>query len=87
MIDVPKKIVTAEDGTPVAVQIAYEDWKRVQDVLQSLPSTDVPASDEEETFEEALTNSRGTWTGEDGLEYQRRLRSEWDRQESSSNSP
>lgn len=76
MIDVPKKIVRAEDETPVAVQIEYKDWKRIEAKLQALSSTEV---DEGTAFEDALNASRGTWTAGDGLEYQRRLRSEWDR--------
>jgi len=31
-------------------------------------------------FEQALERSRGTWTEGDGLEYQIRLRAEWDRE-------
>ena len=37
MFDVPKKILRAEDGTPVAVQIEYDDWKRIEEKLQTLP--------------------------------------------------
>lgn len=77
MLDVPKKIVRAEDGTPVAVQIDYDDWKRVEEKLRTLP--DSAEGSEETEFERALNVSRGTWTAGDGLEYQRRLRAEWDR--------
>lgn len=84
MLDVPKKIVRAEDGTPVAVQIEYDDWKRVEEKLRVL-SPDSSAEDNEETaFERALNASRGTWTAGDGLEYQRRLRAEWDRSDDGS---
>ena len=78
MIDVPKKIVRAEDGTPVAVQIEYDDWKRVEEKLRTL-SPDSAEEDTKTAFENALDASRGTWTAGDGLEYQRRLRAEWDR--------
>jgi hypothetical protein len=80
MIDVPKKIVRTEDETPVAVQIEYEDWKRIEAKLQAL-LPDSTEADEDTEFEDALNASRGTWTAGDGLEYQRRLRSEWDRSE------
>jgi len=78
MIDVPKKIVRSEDGTPVAVQIAYDDWKRVEEKLRTL-SPDSAEENKKTAFENALDASRGTWTAGDGLEYQRRLRAEWDR--------
>lgn len=78
MIDVPKKIVRAEDGTPVAVQIEYDDWKRIEKKLLTL-SPNSEEDSEETAFENALNASRGTWTAGDGLEYQRRLRAEWDR--------
>jgi hypothetical protein len=75
MLSVSKKIVTDEAGTPVAVQIDYEDWKEIEKVLQKQPSA--PA-DEDDGFEQALAASRNTWTAGDGLEYQRRIRSEWE---------
>ena len=35
MIDVDKHLVTDEDGTPVAVQIRYEDWLRLEAYLSA----------------------------------------------------
>ena len=75
MIDVPMKIVRSEDGTPVAVQIEYDDWKRVEEKLRTL-SLDSAEENKKTAFENALDASRGTWTAGDGLEYQRRLRAE-----------
>ena len=75
MLSVSKKIVTDEAGTPVAVQIDYEDWKEIETMLQEQPSA---PTDEGDGFEQALAASRNTWTAGDGLEYQRRLRSEWE---------
>jgi len=77
MLSVSKKIVTDEAGTPVAVQIDYEDWQEIETMLQGQPSA--PA-DEDDGFEQALAASRNTWTAGDGLEYQRRLRSDWENQ-------
>jgi hypothetical protein len=83
MLDVPKKIVRAEDGTPIAVQIEYNAWKRIEEKLRTLPP-DSGEDREETAFENALDASRGTWTAGDGLEYQRRLRAEWDRSDNPS---
>ena len=38
----------------------------------------------ETAFERVLNASQGTWTAGDGLEYQRRLRAEWDRSDNPS---
>lgn len=74
MIDISKKIVTDEEGTPVAVQIDYADWERIEEQLQS-------SSEETESssrFESTLDRTRGLWTAEEGLTYQRKIRSEWE---------
>ena len=39
-------------------------------------------TERQESFEDLLAATAGTWTQGDGLEYQRRLRAEWDREES-----
>jgi hypothetical protein len=39
--------------------------------------------EEQETFEQLLEATRGTWRGGDGLLYQREIRREWDEQISS----
>jgi len=36
--------------------------------------------EERPSFREILERSRGTWNLGDGLEYQRRIRAEWDRE-------
>ena len=69
MYDVPKKIVTDENMHPVAVQIEYSDWLRIEKVLGSQtiasPATDL-----------SRHSGRLNWPV-DGLEYQRKARSEW----------
>lgn len=37
-------------------------------------------SERRESFEDLLDATAGTWTQGDGLEYQRRIRAEWDRE-------
>ena len=66
MFDVPKKILRAEDGIPVAVQIEYDDWKRIEEKLQTLPP-DSAEDNDETAFERVLNASQGTWTAGDGL--------------------
>ena len=65
------RLVTDEQMRPVAVQIAYEDWIEIERALTQPPE---PSGD----FEALLERSRGIWTKGDGLEYQQRLREEWD---------
>lgn len=72
MID--KKILTDEDSRPVAVQIAYEDWLEIERRLQLQEKGETNPN----SFAELLEKTRGAWKGEDGLEYQMRLRGEWD---------
>ena len=55
MFDVPKKILRAEGGTPVAVQIEYDDWKRIEEKLQTLPPDS--AEDNDETAFERVLNA------------------------------
>ena len=73
MLDVSKKIVTDEEGTPVAVQIDYADWERIEEQLRSGPD------DPESSFESTLNMTRDIWPAGDGLAYQRKIRSEWGR--------
>jgi hypothetical protein len=90
MIDVDTTLITDEDGRPVAVQVPYEDWKRVEAQLSSSddaheeddspPShSEEPSSQDERSLRELAEAARPYWEGGDGLEFQRRLRSEWNR--------
>jgi len=70
MLNVHKRIVTDETNRPVAVQIDYEDWCRIEQAL-NLRSADKPPTD------------LGRHIGKlhwpiDGLKYQQQVRSEWD---------
>ena len=71
MLSVRKRIVTDEANRPVAVQIDYEDWCRIEQALR-LSGGDAPVGD--------LSRFAGVldW-GEDGVAYQRRVREEWSR--------
>lgn len=77
MRDIRKKIVTDEHGKPLAVQIDYADWLEIERQLEASQEREV--SPEEDAFERALEETRGLWKEGDGLEFQRRLRAEWDR--------
>ncbi|MBW4442662.1 MAG: hypothetical protein KME10_15785 [Plectolyngbya sp. WJT66-NPBG17] len=70
MLHLKKKIVTDELMCPVAVLIDYEDWEKVEQILenyQTEKSTDL------NRFAGVLRRD-----GEDPLEFQQRIRSEWD---------
>lgn len=69
MRTIRKRIVTDENSRPVAVQIDYEDWLEIERLL-GLQSEKKKPTD--------LSRYRGIWKGVDGLEYQRRIREEWD---------
>lgn len=77
MDTIKKKIVTDENSRPVAVQIDYEDWLEIERLLEEMRK-----AEESETgksrFKELLEKTRGTWKRGDGLEYQVRIRQEWD---------
>ena len=82
-MNIHKKIVTDEDHRPVAVQIDYDDWLRIERALDlETPDTEEMSdtSAERDSDLGALLNaSKGIWEGGDGLEYQRRIRAEWTR--------
>lgn len=71
-----KHILTDEQQRPIAVQIPYEQWLEVEKKLGE------PASKESAAFpseaEKVLRRTAGTWKLGDGLDYQRRIRAEWD---------
>ncbi len=71
-----KKIVTDEDSRPVAVQIDYEDWLEIERLLEVSGAERPEAGGSK--YRELLEKTRGGWKGGDGLEYQIRIREEWD---------
>ena len=72
MIAIRKKIVTDEDHKPIEVVISYEDWLEIERLLK-LEKPELRWVD--------LSQFAGTITiTEDPLEFQRRIRAEWDRE-------
>ncbi|MBA2775342.1 MAG: hypothetical protein H0U31_01275 [Chloroflexia bacterium] len=72
MIAIRKKIVTDEDHNPVEVVINYDDWLEIERLLGLQPGKKLLTD---------LSAFRGVITmTEDALEYQRRIRAEWDRE-------
>jgi len=69
-----KRIVTDEDSRPIAVQIDYEDWLEIERLLESRETEEA----EESRYQELLERTSGSWKSGDGLEYQIRIREEWD---------
>lgn len=70
-----KKIVTDEESRPVAVQIDYEDWLEIE---RALGSREKESGPDKSSYEGLLEKTSGSWAGGDGLEYQIRIREEWD---------
>jgi hypothetical protein len=69
MLEIRKKLVTDENLRPVAVQIDYADWLRIERAL-GVETNDTVATD--------LAPYSGTLKlTEEPLEYQHRVRSEW----------
>lgn len=73
---IQKKIVMDEDRNPIAVQIDYEDWLKIERLLKMREEEKLGAG--RGRFRELLEKTRGSWKGGDGLEYQIRIREEWD---------
>lgn len=69
MMRVTKHIVTDENQRPVAVQIEYADWLKIEEALQLVPQRQARTD---------VSKFVGTLRWDiDGVEYQRRLREEW----------
>lgn len=71
MLTVRKKFITNEDHQPVEVVISYEDWLEIERLLDIQPAQ--PRRVDLSRFAGAITIT------EDPLEYQQRVRDEWDR--------
>ncbi|MCC7291137.1 MAG: hypothetical protein IT449_03630 [Phycisphaerales bacterium] len=67
MLNIRKQIVTDESNRPVAVQIGYEDWCRIEELLDSGESCQAEGGDDSRL----IGSVQG---GEDAVHYQRRVR-------------
>lgn len=70
MLFVKKQIVTDEAMRPVAVLIDYQDWQKIEKILENYPS---PAKEEFDIAKYAGVIK----LGKDPLEYQKEIRNEW----------
>ena len=70
VLEIRKKIITDENMQPLAVQIDYSDWVKIERALDQSPNGKGPTD---------LSRHVGrlVWPI-DGLEYQRQVRGEWD---------
>ncbi|MEG4506247.1 hypothetical protein QUA81_21620 [Microcoleus sp. F6_B4] len=71
MLPVRKKLVTDEAMRPVAVLIDYEDWQKIEQLLETL------------IIQKKEKSNLAKYAGvikltQDPLEYQRQIREEWD---------
>lgn len=73
METIKPKLVTDAERRPVAVQLDYDDWLRIEPILRERGYVgETPSL-------EALADAvRPHWRGGDGLEFQTRLREEWE---------
>ncbi|BAZ27540.1 hypothetical protein NIES4073_84630 [Kalymmatonema gypsitolerans NIES-4073] len=70
MLPVNKKIVTDEAMRPVAVLIDYQDWQRIEQILEAYQAK------QKEEFN--LNKYAGVIkVTQDSLEYQQQIRDEW----------
>jgi hypothetical protein len=67
MLPINKKIVTDEAMRPVAVLIDYQDWQRIEEILQTYQQANIDLNRFAGTID--LT--------QDPLEYQQQIRDEW----------
>ena len=72
-----KKIVTDEDSHPIAVQIVYEDWLEIERLLGDRVEDKRAVGIRQDDFDAAADELAASWKGGDGLEYQIRIREEW----------
>lgn len=69
MFNIRKHILTDEANRPVAVQIDYEDWCKIEEALEKTEAQKPPT-------DLARHVGKLKWPV-DGLEYQREIRSAW----------
>lgn len=80
MMDIRTNVITDESGSPVAVQIPYEDWLRLEGYLAAVSSDDAPSSPPSSSSPTSPPTEPGTGgaPGEpDELHFQKRLLEEW----------
>jgi len=70
MLDVKKQIVTDEAMRPVAVLIDYQDWQKIEKLLENSEWSG------EQEFDIAKY-AGAIKLGKDPLEYQQEIRGEW----------
>lgn len=73
METIRKKVLVDECNRPVAVQIDYDDWVRIERLLRSTSDDELDAVDLSPFYN--VIHLR-----EDPLEYQTRVRGEWNGQ-------
>jgi hypothetical protein len=78
MRTIHKKIVMDEARNPIAVQIDYEDWLEIERLLKMQRPEEKPTENQQDDFEVLADKLGEAWQGGDGLEYQTRLREEWE---------
>ena len=72
----------SEEEKALLDQSAKDEQKsRSAVVREALALYHSRAASDPKRFEDLLKKVKGTWRGEDPLAYQRRMRSEWDREE------
>lgn len=90
MVDIQKKIIRDDSGAPVAVQVSYEDWLRLEGYLAAVADDDASgpeaagaASGTGDSTPHADLPGFGSATGRDAarqaeeLHFQQRLLEEW----------
>lgn len=70
---IPKRIHYDKDGRPEEVVLSYAGWVRM-----TAPPSERRSEPEKKSLKELLDAAKGSWDGGDGLEYQLRIRAEWD---------
>ena len=78
MEPIRKKILTDEAHHPIAVQLDYSDWLRIEPLLRERGLLKEEPTDVEGDLEALAEAARPYWQGGDGLEYQQTIREEWE---------
>ena len=75
-----KRIVTDEALGPVAVQVDWADWLRIEPILRERGLVEASETGEQPGAGLAAlaAAARPYWRGGDGLAYQLKIRSEWE---------
>ena len=76
MMDLRTNVITDESGSPVAVQIPYEDWLRLEGYLAAV-SSDAPPSPPSDGATPTGENAGRPSGVTDELHFQKRLLEKW----------